>query len=142
VLFPNRQYTLLATGTISAAQSNQLSPVAYDLAGMIVLICQAGFLYGSGGTSVDAYVQTSFDGGTTWVDIMEFSFTTSAATRLHSVRVYTAVAANYTPTDGTLTANTIKDGLLGAALRAKWSSVGTYAGATSLTIAAVVKGLR
>jgi hypothetical protein len=43
------------------------------------LAVQANFVYNSGGTNVTAYVQTSFDGGATAVDIACFQFTTSSA---------------------------------------------------------------
>ena len=43
------------------------------------LTLQANSVYGSGGTSVDAYVQTTLDGGATWFDIAELRFTTASA---------------------------------------------------------------
>jgi hypothetical protein len=49
--------------------------------------------------------------------------------------------AQYTPTDGTLAANTCKDGLLGNMYRAKFTSTGTYAGNTSVRIDLVTDGL-
>jgi hypothetical protein len=39
---------------------------------------QCNFVYGSGGTSADAWLQTSLDGGTTCTDIAECGFTTSS----------------------------------------------------------------
>lgn len=135
----NRNLILLSTGTIAAAASNQLGNVEYGVRGMTLLTCQAKFLYGAGGTTVKAWVQTTFDGAT-WVDVMNFAFTTAAATKISSVRWNIAVAAVYVPTDGTLADDTIKDGLLGIALRARWTSTGIYSGATSLVIHAVTKG--
>ena len=35
------------------------------------LTVQCNFAYGSGGATVDAYVQMSVDGGSTWVDVAE-----------------------------------------------------------------------
>lgn len=132
--------TLLPQTTIAGAVTDQLSAVLPGLLSMQVLTAQAVFLYGAGGTNVTAYVQTSFDQGVTWVDIACFQFTTAAATRISSVRTVTAVAANYTPTDGALTANTIKDGLLGDRVRVKYTTTGTYSGATSLALFMVAKG--
>lgn len=131
---------LLPQATIAAAAAGVLSTPVTGLLGMQVVNAQFVFLYGADGTSVKAYLQTSFDGGTTWVDVASFAVTTTAATRLFSVRSATAVAANYTPTDATLADNTIKDGLLGDRLRVKYTSVGTYSGATSLAVQAIVKG--
>ena len=106
----------------------------YDVSGqsegdVVELLLQAKLAYGSGGTTIDCYVQTSVDGAV-WVDIAEFSFATANATKLSKVISSATMAANYTPTDGTLTANTVKDGLIGDALRLKLVVVGTYAGST------------
>lgn len=98
------------------------------------LIAQATFTYGSGGTSVDAYLQTSVDGGTTWVDIANFHFTTTSARVLFNLNSQTSVTTQYTATDGSLTANTAKDGFLAPLYRVKLASVGTYAGSTTLAI--------
>lgn len=97
----------------------------------------AKFLYGSAGTTTKAYVQTSLDGGATWVDIACFAFTTAAASKLSSVKNNIATAAGATPTDGTLTDNTILDGVLGDRTRVKYIVAGTYTGATSLTVSMV-----
>ncbi|TIO72237.1 hypothetical protein [Mesorhizobium sp.] len=98
------------------------------------LIVQANFAYGAGGTSVDAYLQTSLDGGQTWIDIANFHFTTSAAVKVYNLYSGTPKTTAVTPTDGALTANTAVDGVLGALYRCKYVTVGTYTGATSLSI--------
>lgn len=95
---------------------------------------QANFTYGGGGTTVDAYLQTSVDGGTTWVDIAQFHFTTASARAAFNLSSLTPVTTEYTPTDGTLTANTAKDGLLGPIFQVKLASTGTYTTGTSLRI--------
>ena len=94
---------------------------------------QCNFVYGSGGTSADLWVQTSVDGGTTWTDIAECGFTTSSVRKLYNLSGLTPVTTVYPATDGTLAANTAKDGILGTWYRAKWTTVGTYAG-TTLTV--------
>jgi hypothetical protein len=96
----------------------------------IYLLSQAAFDYGSGGTTVKAFIQTSVDDGTTWVDIISHAFATTDATALSKVSTAGAMTANYTPTDGTLTDNTVKDGLLGDQLRLKLIVAGTYAATT------------
>lgn len=95
---------------------------------------QAKFTYGSGGTTVDAYLQTSIDGGLTWVDIAQFHFTTSSARFLFNLNSQTPVTTEYTATDGTLGANTAKDGIVGPIYQVKLASTGTYAGNTTLAI--------
>lgn len=94
------------------------------------LCVQANFTYGSGGATVNAYVQTTIDNGATWVDIAQFSFTTASARVLFNLNSQTSVTAQYTATDGTLTANTVKDGILGPLFRVKLVTTGTYAGTT------------
>lgn len=133
---------LLPATTIGAAVTAVTTPVtALGLTGMTYLALQAAFLYGAGGTTVKAYVQTSLDGGVTWVDVACFAFALAAATRLHGVHIYTAPGVNVTPTDGALADNTVLNGYLGDRLRVKYVTTGTYTGATSLAITAVTKGV-
>lgn len=136
----NYAFALLPQTTIGAAAAGVTTTPVTDLVGMHVLTAQFKFLYGAGGTSVKAYVQTSFDGGATWVDVASFAATTSALTRIFSVRSGIAVAPNITPTASSLTDNTLVDGLLGDRLRVSYTSVGIYTGLTSLAIHAVTKG--
>lgn len=102
------------------------------------VLLDAVFTYDSGGTTVDGYVQTSADGGTTWYDVANFHFTTSSAHAAFNLRATTAVTTqNTTFSDGAITNNTSLDGLLGDQLRVKYKSTGTYGGASSLVITAV-----
>mgnify|MGYP004447779479 CR=1 FL=1 len=98
---------------------------------------QGAFVRGSGGTTCDVFFQTSLDNGATWIDFAQWAFATTTVTRIHSVRPYTALAANYTPTDGSLSDNTITDGLMGDRIRVKTVIVGTYAGTSTLNIRGV-----
>lgn len=125
--------------TITTAQTASTKTAVIGLARAKSVAIQFNFTYGSGGTSVDAYVQTSFDGGTTWVDIAEFSGTTSSSKKLYNLSALTPVTTIYTPTDGSMTANTAKDGFIGDQLRVKFTSVGTYAGITTMAVHAIVK---
>lgn len=104
------------------------------------VVLQATFTYGSGGTSADAWVQTSLDGGGTWTDVANFHFTTSTARAVFNLSSATAVTTAYTPTDGTLSANTAKDGVVGNLWRVKYTTVGTYA-TTTLRIDAIANGV-
>jgi hypothetical protein len=128
--------TIGAAGTITGggAAYPPTAKGSYRLRGMFYLSVQATFLYGAGGTSVDAYIQTTLDNGASWMDIMNFHFTGAAATKVSSVVSGTALAAAVTPTDGSLASNTILSGLMGPTIRYKVVSVGTYTGATSLAL--------
>lgn len=141
LLLDGQRRTLLEPLTISTALAATATTPLTDLAGMSYLTAEAKFLYGSGGTTVNAYVQTSLDKGLTWVDIMNFSFTTAAASKISSVTTLIAPASQgLTPGDGALASNTIIQGVLGDRIRLKYITTGTYAGATSLAVYCVIKG--
>lgn len=94
------------------------------------LTIQANFVYGSGGTNATVYIQTTLDNGETWTDIACFQFTTASARKIVNLSAQTPVTTAATATDGTMTANTAQDGILGPRFRAKYASTGTYAGTT------------
>lgn len=96
------------------------------------LLMQIDFVYGSGGTSGQVWVQTSID-GTTWVDIANMTFLLASKSRIYNFSADTPVTTAYVPTDGALAADTAKDGIVGEIYRCKYTTVGTYA-ATSLTV--------
>ena len=131
---------LLPALTIGAAVAATATTPVTGLTGMKYLVAQATFLYGAGGTTAKAYVQTSIDGGSSWIDVMCFSFTTAAATKVSAVKCDTALAAAVAPTDGSLTNDTILSGLLGDRVRVKYVTTGTYTGATSLQVDMIAKG--
>jgi hypothetical protein len=132
---------LLAPTVITTAVGPVLSTPVTKLSGMKYLCVEAIFIYGADGTSADAYVQTSFDGGLTWVDLMNFHFLTTTASKISACTSCIAPAAQaFAPSDGALTANTIIQGVFGHSLRLSWTTVGTYSGSTSLAVYAVAKG--
>ena len=125
---------LLQTLTIAGAVTAQVTtPVVLDKVPKALTI-QAKFLYGAGGTTAKFWLQTSLDQGATWIDIACFSFTTSAATKISALSSAVALAAATVGTDGTLTGDTIVNGLLGDQYRIKYTTTGTYTGATSIDI--------
>lgn len=134
-----QQIALLASTAITTAVTGAVSAVIADLEGVKYIAAQATFAYGSGGTTAKFWLQTSFDGGTTWTDIMSWSFTTSDSTKFHVVKTAIATAANQAIQDAALAANTILDGVVGDRLRIKYSTTGTYV-ATTIKIDAIVKG--
>ena len=134
-LVPDRTKVLI--NDVLAAAATYVGPETVVPRDVRSLSVQAKFVRAAGGTSCKVYLQTSFDGGVTWVDIACLAFLTTTATKISAVRPYIAMAAAYVPTDATLTDDTIKDGLLGDRLRVKYVVVGTYSGASSLTVTAI-----
>lgn len=131
---PAFAFNLLTLAAITTATSATASPVVRFNGAPRNVTIQAAFSYGSGGTSVDAYVQTSQDNGATWTDIADFHFTTASLRAVYNLSSQTPVTTQYTATDGSLAANTAKDGILGPLFRVKYVTVGTYAGTTTLSV--------
>lgn len=124
--------------TITTA-GTQTATAVEDLDGMLAATIYARLAYGSGGTTVRAYIQTSLDQGTTWVDIACILFGTASETQIVNLSGLTPKTTAATPTDGALTDDTCVDGILGDMLRLKAVSTGTYAGTTLLTVRAVCR---
>ena len=136
ITHPNRSIALIPQRTIAGAQT-RINPAVALPFGTRALAVEAKFVRAAGGTSTKVYVQTSIDGEVTWIDIMCFAFTTSSASKVSAVRLDIALAAVQTPGDGALGDDSILDGLLGDRIRVKYDVVGTYTGASHLTVAAV-----
>lgn len=136
------QRTLVDTLAITTAITSSVQEVFSGLYGMKELSVEANFVYGSGGTTTKVWIQTSLDGGTNWIDIMSFAFTTSSLRKIHTVVMPAVVATrtNVTPGDAALADNTILDGILGDRMRAKVTTTGTYGGTTTLAVNMVPKG--
>lgn len=119
-------YTLVATEITAPLTAQAYTPIT-NLQGMRSAGIVAFFQYGSGGVSLTAKAQTSFDGGTTWDDIAEFNFTTVTDKK----RAGVGMGSSYDPASiPGLSSETIVDSLLGDRLRAVITSVGTYVNTT------------
>ncbi len=132
-----RVKTLIPTTTLAAA-GTYTGEVSLLPSGAKTLAIQTVFVRAAGGTTTKVYVQTSLDGGVTWVDIMQQAFATTTATKASAVKTDIAVAAGVTPSDGSMSDNTILDGVLGDRIRVKFIVAGTYTGASSVTVTGVV----
>lgn len=124
--------TTAVTGTASAA-------VASNVGNVTGATFQVVFTYGSGGTTLKVWIQTSLDNGVTWCDVACVTATTSSKTVICTLSSRTPVTTLYAPLDGTLADDTCKDGILGPLFRTKRTTTGTYAGSTTLTVMALVK---
>lgn len=116
---------------ITVAGTFTSTPIT-DLQGMLAALVSLRFAYGSAGTTVAAYVQSSADQGSTWHDIAHVAFATGAEHVLLNFSALTPKTTQVVPTDGSLSADTAVDGILGDRLRVKIVVTGTYAGSTLL----------
>jgi hypothetical protein len=122
--------TIAVAGAITASVQTSIN----DLEGMKAASIECQFNYGSGGTTVKVWIQTTLDAGITWIDIANFAFTTASGTKVINLSGLTPVTTAITPTDGAMADNTCQDGVLGSALRAKITTTGTYAGSSNLAV--------
>lgn len=111
-----------------------------DLDGLLAMAVQFRFVFGSGGTSVKAYLQTSLDDGDTPVDIACVAFgNASSEVQAINLSSLTPKTTQVAPSDAALTDDTAVDGLLGDRFRVKIVVVGTYAGSTTLNVTAIAR---
>jgi hypothetical protein len=110
-----------------------------DFEGCLALLAQLRFVYGSGGTSVAAYLQTSADQGSTPIDIAAVAFGVVSENAVLNFSALTPKTTQITPSDGALTSDTAVDGILGDRFRVKIVVVGTYAGSTQLVCSAIAR---
>jgi hypothetical protein len=103
---------------------------------------QATFTYaGTTGTSAGAMVQTSLDGQTTWTDVAFITFAVTSGRQIANINSSTSITTLYTPTDGTLAAGTIKDGVFGNFWHVKLITTGTYQAGTNIRVDAIGNGI-
>ncbi len=138
----NGQHISFLAGHVLAAAETAIvtAPVKF-LTGAKYIVAEAIFVRAAGGTNAKFWVQTSLDLGASWIDIMCFAFVTTTASLVMATNAYLATsAASITPTDGSLADNTAVPGILGEYFRLKYTTTGTYSGASSISLNAIVKG--
>lgn len=114
------------TSGVSAAGAAQAFLDRFE--GMTALAIFCNFTYGSGGTTCALVVQTTFD-DVNWIDIARFDFTTASASKVANL---SALLSKAVAAVAALSSEGVNDGVLGAKLRARVTSTGTYAGNTSI----------
>lgn len=140
-LHQGQDLVLLSPTVITVAAAGTLTVPVKFTSGANYLGVHCKFVYGSGGTTVKVWVQTTLDGGVTWTDIMNFAHATASLSRYSVVNTYpsTPFPAVTALTDATLADNTVLNGLLGPQVRLKFTTVGTYGGATTLSLFGVIR---
>jgi hypothetical protein len=94
------------------------------------------FQYGAGGTTCVVVVQTSLDQGSNWIDVARFDFAQASAAKRANLSGLTPVAVGAISVLGS---ESVLDGIIGDRMRAKITTTGTYSGATSVSVRAVVR---
>jgi len=122
---------------ISAA-ATVVTTATTALDGMASATFEVSLAYGSGGTKIQAYIETCIDGNT-WIDIACVTFTTGGGSKIVNLSGLTPKTTAISPTDGALPDDTCVDGVLGNQLRVKVISTGVYAGNTVLSVSAAVR---
>lgn len=131
-------YKSLGTFAITTA-ATAVGDWVEDLEGALSMLAQLRFVYGSGGTNVKAYLQTSVDDGDTPVDIACVVFAMASENAVLNFSALTPKTTQITPSDGAMADDTNVDGVLGDRFRVKIVSTGTYAGSTQLVCSAVFR---
>lgn len=128
-------YTLAAR-QITAVVSSEAQTAITDLDIASAVGFEAAWTGGSGGTSAHATVQTSYDGGTTWRDLVRFDFLQAAAVK--TARRVVNTAANVAAYSA-LSVEGQNDIPIGDRLRCVVLSVGVFTGAGgTLSVRAMV----
>jgi hypothetical protein len=110
-----------------------------DLEGCLALLTQLRFVWGSGGTTCRAYVQSSADNGDTPIDIACALFGVASENAVFNFSALTPKTTQVVPTDAALADDTAVDGAIGDRVRIKIVTTGTYAGSTQLVCSAVAR---
>jgi hypothetical protein len=131
-------YKSLGTFSITTA-GTVVGDWVEGLEGCLAILAQIRLVYGSGGTTVRAYLQTSADDGDTPIDVACVLFGTASENAVLNLSALTPKTTQVTPSDGAMTDDTNVDGIIGDRFRVKVVSTGTYAGSTQLVCGAVVR---
>lgn len=139
-LLGDRSITAALTDQVITSQPDTTGATqAYltGLADMGSVTLFAEFVYGSGGTTCIVIVDTSLNQGEDWIEIARFDFATANRVAMATV----SGAGPYAVTTlAALGAEGKRDGILGDRLRVRVTSTGTYAGNTSISVRAAVRG--
>jgi len=135
----NNALPLVNAATITASATVTTEPLLFHPHSVGSIAVQSSLTYGSGGTTLKVYMQTSLDNGANWIDIAVHAFTTASSRKVSSVSRF-AARAEAVATDGTLADDTELDGVIGDRIRVKYISTGTYAGSTTLSVHVVTAG--
>lgn len=136
---PNHRLVNKVVTTALTGDDIYVGPVYHLAQPILSALIQCAFTRGSGGTSVDVYVQTSLDGGVSWGDVANFNWATTTGVKVINLSSLTPVTTAFAPSDGSMSSNTNKDGFLGSLWRVKMKSSGEYGDNTTVIVDASFK---
>jgi len=117
-------------GEVIIPSNKENSPFEKPLKGITAV---RTFVYGSGGTTAKLFLQTSLDGGVTWIDIATTGdMAATSGIKIVNLTDQTTITTSIAPTDGTGTTNI--SGIIGDRFRCKVTTTGTYGGSTTLKV--------
>lgn len=94
---------------------------------------EINFTYGAGGLTLKVVIETTFNQGTTWIEVYRAAFTTSSGERVVNVSALTPLTSPLTP--AALSDDTVKDGVFGDRWRARKVVGATpYTGNSSVSV--------
>jgi hypothetical protein len=110
-----------------------------DFDGCLSLLAQLRFVWGSGGTTVKAYLQTQVESDSVPIDVACVAFGVASENAVLNFSALTPKTTQVTPADGALADDTAVDGIVGSSYRVKIVVAGTYGGSTQLVCSAVAR---
>lgn len=119
-------YKSLGTFAITTANTYAGAWVT-DLEGLLAAVAQLSLTWGSGGTTIKAFLQTSLDQGETAIDIACVLFGVASEVAILNFSALTPKLTQVTPSDGAMNNDTAVDGIIGDCFRLKLVTTGTYA---------------
>lgn len=125
--------TTAAVVTSGVSRTGQAQAYIDQLEGMDHATLQANFIYGGGGGTLKAIVETTLDRGTTWIEVGRFAFSTASAEKLLAIKGLGERLTAYTP--AALSDDVGLSGFFGDRFRASLLKAGSdYSGNTSLSL--------
>jgi hypothetical protein len=129
------QLTMGGVGAFSVvAAGTYLGDWVAGFAGILAASFQAQFLFGSGSGAATLYIQTSVDQGQTPIDVAAIQFSNASETAFVNLSGLTPRAVFDIPTQQSLAAGAVNDGVLGDRFRAVLLVTGAYNNGTLLNV--------
>lgn len=110
-----------------------------DFDGMLGATLSANFVYGAGGDTLKAAIETTLNQGASWVEVARFAFAQASAEKVVNLSALTPVTTVYAP--AALSDDTVKDGIIGQRWRARIikGAGAAYTGNTSLSLRMIAR---